>query len=405
MELIPKNKNKMKAKRGKYWMFTLFGDKPEKDILLEMPEAAGYLLYQKETAPETGRLHYQGYIEMKKSVRMTVVKKWETSAHLDYRNGTKVEAMHYVKKPHDGCECDHCVKARTGPDAPVGRKAGPWEHGVPSDEDPGRPKVSIEEELLLIKAGKRKHEVCETNPRVYNHYGRVIDHYISNLKQKKIDRRIIFCYGPPRYGKTHWVTYEAHAEDEVYRVPTPRGGKVWFDGYDRHKAVLFDEYAGQVQLNEWLTYIDVHPIRVEVKCGTILYNPEFVYVTSNKYPWDWYDRKTESAGGHEKDRTVWIRALCERIHEWHYWSKDGSDAAIPENPPPLFYNYVDFPRPKWIHHLPGNPAMWHTRPAEDVPLAEDEVVVLEEEIIKEQGDVWLDRLNSAEPLRNKLKKI
>lgn len=72
-----------------------------------------YCVMQLEKAPSTNSLHFQGYIELNESVRITGVKSniwWLVPAHLETRRGTRDEAR------------DYCRKENT-------RVAGPWEWG------------------------------------------------------------------------------------------------------------------------------------------------------------------------------------------------------------------------------------------------------------------------------------
>jgi len=74
---------------------------------------ARYLVLQLEECPETGSLHYQGYIELKNKTTMTQAKTiiGAAHAHLEKRRGTRTEAR------------DYCMKDES-------RLDGPWEYGT-----------------------------------------------------------------------------------------------------------------------------------------------------------------------------------------------------------------------------------------------------------------------------------
>lgn len=104
----------------KHWVFTSF------DLTLEekLPvlcdktdgDAAKYVVYQRESAPDTGREHLQGYVEWPKRIAMRTCKLWlgDTTAHVEprrgmwfrgelwrginFRLGTRSEARAYAKK-------------------------------------------------------------------------------------------------------------------------------------------------------------------------------------------------------------------------------------------------------------------------------------------------------------------
>lgn len=328
----------------KYWLFTLFGDLPDNEIALVLPEGAAYLVYQRETAPTTGKLHYQCYIEFEKLKRLTALKKIYPTAHWDNRKGTKEEAIHYVTKPHDGCDCQHCVAARAGPDAPIGRSSGPWTLGEPSNERTGPKKPDIKDVLRLRAEGCSRSHMIREYPALYQRYRNTIADWDAAQRPPEKTRRVIFCYGPPRMGKTYWAR---HNWPSFYMVPPPKAGAVWFTGYENEPVVIFDEYSGQLTLDEWKNYTDVYPLQAHTKGGFAWYNPDVVVITSNSLPGDWYVRTTKRKDDSEKDRSVDLSAMEDRIHEWHYW-------ATTPTPPPI-PKYRTQPFPGWVHHYPSNP--------------------------------------------------
>lgn len=331
--------------RTKYWMFTLFGEEPDTAAPLALPAGAVFLVYQRETAPTTGKLHYQCYIEFKEIKRLTALKKIFPSAHWDNRKGTKEEAIHYVTKPHDGCDCKHCVDARAGPDAPVGRSLPPVRLGTPTDERTGPKKPDIKDILKLRDGGATRREMIANYPAIYQRYRNTLADYEATSRPPEKPRTVVFCYGPPRMGKTYWAR---HNWPLSYMVPPPKAGAVWFTGYENEPVVIFDEYSGQLSLDEWKNYTDVYPLQAHTKGGFSWYNPDVVVITSNTLPGDWYIKKTKRQDASEKDRSVDLAAMEDRIHQWHYWAA----SQYPEPPRPV---YRTQPFPGWIYHAPTNP--------------------------------------------------
>lgn len=66
-----------------------------------------YLIYQWEMGTN---LHIQGYVYLKKPIRLTTLKKLDTRIHWEVRKGTHAQAKHYCSKPHDkgGCHVLKC---------------------------------------------------------------------------------------------------------------------------------------------------------------------------------------------------------------------------------------------------------------------------------------------------------
>jgi len=81
-------------------------------------KTARYVVYQLEQGGE-GTNHYQGYIEFVGKKTLAAVKKLLPQAHWEPRRGTAEEAKSY------------CQKAET-------RVSGPWELGVPKQENQGK---------------------------------------------------------------------------------------------------------------------------------------------------------------------------------------------------------------------------------------------------------------------------
>lgn len=100
--------------KSRNWCFTYFGEMEDLD---QIKDSATYLIYQLEKAPETERLHYQGYVEFKECLRMGEVKKrfGLNNIHLEPRRGTQKQAIDYCSKT------DSKIK-------------GPWIFGKPKNQ-------------------------------------------------------------------------------------------------------------------------------------------------------------------------------------------------------------------------------------------------------------------------------
>lgn len=87
----------------KYWCWTLFNYEhlPEDKLpRLEQWDAITYLVWQRECAPTTGKMHLQGYVELETPREYTSVLKWlPPGAHIESRKGTAEQAASYCKKP------------------------------------------------------------------------------------------------------------------------------------------------------------------------------------------------------------------------------------------------------------------------------------------------------------------
>lgn len=86
-------------------------------------------------------------------------------------------------------------------------------------------------------------------------------------------------------GKTRSVWENATTEEDVFVYP----GGGWFDGFDNHPIVLFDDFGGsEFKISYLLKLLDRYPLRVPIKGGFVEWNPLEIYITSNLNPNVWY---------------------------------------------------------------------------------------------------------------------
>jgi hypothetical protein len=96
---------------------------------------------------------------------------------------------------------------------------------------------------------------------------------------------VVVYWGRTGSGKTRSVYDNLSSKEDLYVHP----GGAWFDGYDAHPIVLFDDYAGsEFKLQYLLKLIDRYPMQVPVKGGFVSFIPQEIYITSNLNPEDWY---------------------------------------------------------------------------------------------------------------------
>ena len=77
------------------WCFTInVSDDKKWERIKHLPDKVKYIIYQKEKAPTTGKIHYQGYIQFSNSVRMEGVKNLKPY-RLIYYITVSLLAVHY----------------------------------------------------------------------------------------------------------------------------------------------------------------------------------------------------------------------------------------------------------------------------------------------------------------------
>lgn len=274
-----------------------------------------FLVCQEEICPESGRRHWQGYVELKKPARMPQVKNWLNCqhAHLEARRGTQQQAIEYCEK----------ADTRADPDAE------PFRYG---ELTPQGTRTDISSALQVLNDGGGLADVLEQAPDVFVRYHRGLtaanDLIVERSAQTIRDTlQVTVLTGPPGCGKTRAV-YEEEGLDKVYTL-TQSSGVVWWNGYTGQEVLLLDDYYGWIQWGELLKLLDIYPLRVQTKGGFTHVKYMKVYITSNR-PWDhWYAKSRPfSEQG----------ALMRRIHHVRTYSADGTYLLAPpaesELPPP-----------------------------------------------------------------------
>lgn len=272
----------MSLKQRNY-LFTLY----ELDsIPKQLPKDAKYIIYQLERCPSTGKLHYQGYIELKQPMRVNAVKQLlgSTTVHLERRQGTQLQAI------------DYCRKTETRVEYPV-------EFGTPAQQGN---RTDLDHALSILQNNGKLHNVLEEAPSTFIKYHKGLQAAESLIIKQRLptirDVKVTVLYGPTGTGKTHRAM---HSSSSVFRLPRYNKDKVWFDGYDGELVLVIDEFHGQIEFNYFKELIDKYKMQVEIKGSMKWAEWTQVIITSNKHPKEWYPDLTIQE----------FEQLARRIHE------------------------------------------------------------------------------------------
>lgn len=178
-----------------------------------------------------------------------------------------------------------------------------------------------------IKSGANQRELIDTHTTPMAKYGRFY-HTVRSLYQpirtqeSHDEFKVILYVGAPRTGKTKRARQD---HEDLYAIPVSNG-TLWFDGYDLHKTVLIDDFAGRaskMQLSMVLQLLDRYPIQIPMKGSFVWWMPDIIIVTSNFHPRNWYN--------YTNREQHWL-ALSARFHEVWYFPGIGEEAEeqIPE---------------------------------------------------------------------------
>lgn len=226
-------------------------------------------IFQLEKCPQTDRLHYQGFVMFKKSMRFVAVKR--------FFNDNEIHIEKALGGPH--ANRAYCSKEES-------RVEGPWEGGEWKSKQGERRDIDSIKELLDDGADEKT--IADTHFGTWVRYHKAFRVY-SNLGVGIRDwkTRLEIHWGRPGTGKTKYV-YDKFGFGNVYDVPRPNGGCVWFDGLADSAVCLLDDFYGWVPLHLLLKLADRYPLKLPTKGGFTQFVCTHLIITSNQ-PWtDWY---------------------------------------------------------------------------------------------------------------------
>lgn len=267
--------------RSKNWVFTLNNPTIDSASALEELVTSGsatYIKFQLESAPGTGTLHYQGYIQLKNRLRLTGVKALiGNGAHLEVRRGTHAQADAYVEKEES-------------------RFIGVLQDGFARSGCFGVPTVGPGQRNDIL-ALKRAIDAGSTDRELFDdHFATMLRHYrgVGVYKRLKLNPRrhlteCIVLYGLTGTGKSYRAN---RTYPDAFHLRKPNGGPLWWDGYSGQETVIVEEFEGWISLNMFKLLIDENPLQVAVKGSHVEFCAKRVIFCSNKDPRAWWPNAT-----------------------------------------------------------------------------------------------------------------
>lgn len=248
---------------SKHWCFTLNNYTEDEVALYEAIGTEGkyttYLVYGKEVG-ENGTPHLQCYAALQKRSSLREFKSiFGSRVHAEPKRGTPSQAAQYCKKDGDFSQFGSCPKGQ----------------GCRND-------LSLA--LAAVKAGASRRLLLEEHPVAYSRAHRMLNDALLAFGESRSWMPVTHVYfGETGIGKTR------RAFDEVLEAPYMHSGGCWFDGYDGHSDVIFDDFGGsEFKLTYLLKLLDRYPMRVPVKGSFVQWVPKRIWITSNYSPHDWF---------------------------------------------------------------------------------------------------------------------
>lgn len=261
------------------------------EVLFETSDNITYICGQLE---EGTHRHFQGYIQLKIAKPISWLKNnVSKTAHFEiqFKKASAEQGRHYASKPHHDCICKECDAERADPTVIPDTFV---EYGIIRKKGQGAgQRTDLLELRQAIIENKTERSIIlddnmvQTYARHMKFYDRVRALFPPPPLQDGVDVRLYV--GSPGTGKTR----KAYTNEDLYEVPIDNGTK-WYDGYDQHKVILFDDFAGKVDhvtLVNTLKLFDRYVRKLPIKGAHTWLRSEIVIVTSNYHPRKWYEWK------------------------------------------------------------------------------------------------------------------
>ncbi|KAM0681795.1 hypothetical protein GINT2_000312 [Glugoides intestinalis] len=278
------DKTTITPKRSRYFIWTEHITNKKEYSLNDQVQ---YAVWQLEKGEKSGKLHYQGFLQLKTPKSLHAVKStyFSGSAHLEI-----------VKKKNAAIR--YCQKLKT-------RVEGPWEFGENNNEfvfnynktapssykdSTAKAKADIEFLLGLINSGAGMFDIMKDHNSLYKKYNREINFMMKENEKKNLEDklnsrkkvapcRVAFLTGTPGSGKSSTVDAIAHAMG--MGVYTYEGQ--WWPSYNKEAVLFIDECVkGSISFTTLNKIIHRRQITAPIKGGHVEISPiDYIFIASN----------------------------------------------------------------------------------------------------------------------------
>ncbi len=219
-------------------------------------------------ADEIGSTHHTHiYVAFENGIRFSTLKNKFNTAHLEMARGTSLQNKDYISK--EGKWKNDKKHGTKIPDTFKEWGEIPIEHqGYRSD---------LENVYDMIKSGSSNVEILEQMPEQFIRLN-LIERARQELKEAEFkdvfrNLEVIYIFGHTETGKTRYVM-DTHGYSNVHKITDYKNP---FDKYQLQDVVLFDEFVGQLSVENMNQYLDGYPLDLpcryvnKVACFTKVY--------------------------------------------------------------------------------------------------------------------------------------
>ena len=273
--------------------------------LAEAAQDLTFFIVQTEKG-ESGTVHYQGYVELKRAVEWSVIKRiFGERIHVEASRGNAMSNIRYCTKLEGRYVDDETICLRAS-----------W----------GRAKRSSGDIMCAVKImnGAKLKDIVKDHPLFVLKNKSKVEAMISYVKGPRMCLpKMTILIGKTGVGKSRYVLEKFGSG--AYWVDPPADGKVWFGGYCGQDVAVFDDFhAGWFQLTHLLRIMDRYPLQVAPKGGQVPFNSGTMVFTSNVDCKDWY-KSYSGLPEHKEALERRIREYCKIYDCTHeMWGEMGS---------------------------------------------------------------------------------
>ena len=227
----------------KHWCFTLFYDEEGRDCIFptELPPSCTYLMCQRESCPDTGRTHVQGYLACASAVRFTVAKslvqqlfQYAGGPHMAYIRGSIADNIRYCSKVDTRLPGTQPLELGSRPNGSNNTGGPPKEKGKATQL--ARDLILARKSAVEVLADEEYRDAWSfviRGPKAWNSLVAELSPHRSIM----VSPTVIVFYGPSRTGKTRLAV---DMYPNAYMKPS---GKWWLQ-YKGQTEVIYDDFDG-----------------------------------------------------------------------------------------------------------------------------------------------------------------
>ena len=278
--------------KNRSYVFTANNYTPETETMLQGLECK-YMIYGREVAPTTGTPHIQGYVSFKSPLSFNSVLRKLNGCNVEIAKGTADSNKTYCSKEDpDPFEKGDMPRAGARNDLEVVRQVLKETNSMACVADIATSYQSIKMAEVWLKYKEHKRD---WKPNVIWYYGET---GTGKTKRAHDEAALLGADGTDLYLKSN--------------------ADKWFEGYDAHPAVLFDDLRPSTfPFHYLLQLLDRYSCRVECKGSTRQFLATTIYITCPTHP-KYFAKDTED-----------VQQLLRRIDKIYH---------VKHNDPPITYD-------------------------------------------------------------------